>query len=480
MRGAAWATVQRGGIHLVNFAVLMILSRLLRPADIGLVALAMTFISAGQVVIDLGLSQALIQRREMSSVDADTVFWITLASGIGLSIGVVAFSQPASILFNEPLLSPILRWSSLSLLFVSLSATQKALLQRDLAFGRLAGRTLAAEVIGGSLGIVMAVTGFGLWSLVARNLVRDLVGVFVFWRESRWRPRLQVSVASLAEMRSFGAAVMGSRGLEFLSQSADQVLVGFFAGPTVLGYYVVGLRVVRVIRQLMVESLSAVAFPFFSRLQDEPVRLRRAFLTGLRLSTLGAFPAFLGAGLVAPEVIGLLLGPTWAPSIPVMQIMAVAALVQAAGFFPAVALLAVGKPIWRLGLNLVNSVGNVIAILIAIPQGLAGVAAGQALRAYLLFPLLLHAARVALGLGWRDYLRAWFPSLAGSAAMIVGVSATRLLLSGPSPSWGHLVLTVALGASVYILAVHAVARGALREALELFRSLWARQSGESA
>lgn len=460
------------GTHLVSFLVLLILSRLLTPAEIGLVALATVFISAGQVVLDLGLSQALIQRRDNSALDVDTAFWITLASGVLLASGFSATSDVAAAVFGEAALGPVLRWSSISLLLLSMNATQKALLQRELAFGRLAARTLAAELVGGAVGIGMAMGGYGVWSLVARNLIRDLTGVIVLWKVSPWRPRPRASGSSVREMRSFGTAVIGARALEFLHHSADQVLIGYFAGPAMLGYYVVGLRVLRVVRQLLVESIAAVAFPFFSRLQDDPKRLRRSYLAGTRFTTLAAFPAFLGLALVAPELIAVLLGEAWVASVPVMQVMALLGLVQAAGFFPGAVLLAMGRPVWRLGLNLVNSIGNVVAILLAVPSGLTAVAVAQVVRAYLLFPLSLHAARVTLGLRWRDYLMASIPAASGSVAMVAAVAGIRGILAGQGQEWVRLGAAIAVGAAVYILTIRMVSPQSLREAIALVRSVF--------
>jgi PST family polysaccharide transporter len=451
--------------------VLLVLTRWLKPAEIGLVALATTLISAGLVAIDLGLSQALVQRKRLGPLDRDTVFWVTLASGAILSVVMAAAADWAAGAFGQADLSPVLRLSALSLLFLCLVAPHKALLQRDLEFGVLGSRILVSEVIGGAIGVILAASGFGIWSLVARNLTRDSTAALLLWGSVPWRPRLRVSWPLLRELRSFGAAVMGSRALEFLGQSADQLLIGFFAGPETLGYYVVALRALKVVRQFLVESVAAVAFPFFSRLQDDATRLRQTFLTGTRWVTLAAFPAYAGLAVVAPEAMQLLFGEAWKPSVAVLQILAGLGCVQAAGFFPGAVLLALGHPTWRFGLHLVNSVANVAAIVIAVPAGLSAVAAAQVARAAGLFPLSIQAVRRPLGLGWIGFLRALYPASAATASMLTGIMLTHSILVTIPSDGLRLAATISLGAGLYAAALRVFAPSSFTDFARLAGSL---------
>jgi O-antigen/teichoic acid export membrane protein len=385
-QGIAWSGIQRVSSQVISFLVILVLSRLLEPDAFGLVAMANVIIAFVQTFLDQGFSRAIVQRDKLEDEHLDTAFWTSAFIGMMMTIVGIGFSSLMAKFFREPELAPVLRWFVLSFLFLGLSNTQEALLQRALAFRRLAMRTLIAELVGGVFAITLAYLGYNVWSLVVQALIRLFMGMILLWRLSDWRPGFSFTASRFRELFCFGVNVVGDRLANFFKGRTDEILIGYFLGASALGFYTIGYRILRVMTRLFTESIDAVAFPTFSRLQVDRDRMREVFHQVTKITSIIAFPSFLGVALLAPELVVVFFGEKWTPSIPVMQIMAFIGILHSTTYFNATVLLSIGKPFLLFGVNLINALVNVIAILIAVRWGIVAVAIAYVLRAYLLAP----------------------------------------------------------------------------------------------
>lgn len=472
IKGVIWTAIQNGGSQLISFAVFLLLARLLEPKVFGLVALASVFFAFMQVFIDQGLSDAIIQRKELDREHLDSAFWTNITIGVLLVGSSVAVAGLIAALFKQPLLTPIIRWLSLSFLFSSLSSVQNAILSRQLAFKTLAIRTLSATFAGGVVGVVMALLGFGVWSLVGQQLSNGLVGVLVLWWSTDWRPGLKVSLRHFRELFAFGINVVGINGLNFLNRRSDDFLIGYFLGPVALGYYTVAYRILLVITQLIVGTIQKTAMPIFSRLQQEPERLRQAFYNAIQITSLAAFPVFLGLSALAPELVIVAFGERWTPSIPVMQILGLIGPLYAGFYYNGPVIMALGKPSWNLGLNLIQAVGNIIGFYIAVQsgRGIVGVAVAYVIWNYLMSPINLWVVNKLIHFKLTTYLGQYAAPLAGSLAMVVTILGAKHFLGGMVDLHTLLAICIALGAVVYVATILLIAPKLSRRAIDLFRS----------
>ncbi|OUC08590.1 sugar isomerase, partial [Litorilinea aerophila] len=459
VRGIIWSIAQKWGREGISFLTFLALSRLLAPEAFGLVALAVVFTAVFEIFLDQGLAAAIVQRNELEPEHLDTAFWITVFVGLVLTGLGIASSNAIAAFLGQPQVAPILRWLSLNFLLSALSSVQIALLQRDLAFKSLAIRSLVATGVGGVVGISMALAGFGVWSLIAQTLANGLAGVVVLWQASDWRPGLRVSSRHYRELFSFGAYVVGNNLLKVLMRRSDDFLIGYFLGPTLLGYYTVGYRLLLVLIRVVTGIINSVAFPTFSRLQAEPVRLQRAFYRTTQYTSLLAFPVFIGLAVLAPEVVPALFGRQWMPSIPVMQILAFIGILQSILAFNMSVLRASGKPSWELGIMLLNTVFSILGFLVAVRWGIVAVAASFVLVGYILAPVSYWTVNRVLPLAFQTYLSQFVPPLAASAAMVAAILGVKALLM---PLGWHpllsLALYVAIGGLAYLTCLILVAR----------------------
>jgi O-antigen/teichoic acid export membrane protein len=467
-KGVVWSVIQKWGRAAITVVTFIILSRLLDPEAFGLVALASAFTVFIELFLDQGFGAAIVQRAELEPEHLDTAFWINILTGILLTVGLIAASGLVAATFEEPRLAPVLRWLSISFILSSLTSTQVSILQRKLAFKNLAGRSLIATVVGGVVGISMAFSGFGVWSLVGQDLASGLAGVIVLWQASDWRPGFKVSKRHYKDLFSFGVSIVGNHALTVLIRRSDDLLIGYFLGPTLLGFYTIGYQLLLVIIRLVTEVTNSVAFPTFSRIQHQPERMKRAFYKVTRYTSLFAFPVFIGLATLAPELVPTIFGEKWAPSIPVMQVLSMIGILQSVLFFNGSVIKASGKPLWQLGIMLLNAVCSVIAFLLAVRWGIVAVAASFVIVGYLLAPVSYIAVRKLIQIDFRTYLWQFIPSLFASLVMVVSIEGLKYILKGQSLNL-YLELSIYLlaGMLAYGLVIGLMARQLYQETLEL-------------
>ena len=449
-RGLTWTVVHTWGGQALSLVIFVILARLLTPADFGLVALASVFVALAQLIVDQGLGDALVQRREITESHIDTAFWVAVATGSSLTVLAYLLAWPISALVREPDLAPVLQVLSVVYFLSALTSIPIALLTRQLAFRVLAMRAVVSIAIGGAVGIAMAILGYGAWALVGQQVAAAVVSVALLWAVTDWRPRMHASAKHFRELFSFGIRVTASDILGFVSRNADNFLIGVVLGTVPLGIYAVAYRILDVSQRLLVNVTRKVTFPAFSRLQDQPDRLRRAYLRATRASAVLILPGYVGLALVAPELIVTLFGATWAESGPVSAVLFLGGPVLGIQAFAGSLLYAVGRPDVVFRFRVISTVANVVGFVAAVSFGILAVAAAFTIRGYVLLPLLLVWTRRYAGIGIGEYLRQVRGTALATAGMVVVLIAVKVLLGDWASPAALLIVEVAAGAAVFV------------------------------
>lgn len=450
IHGAKWSMLQETASQLIDFFIIVILARLLGPTDFGVVAMALVIVTAMRPLVSLGLGAAITQRASIDGKHLDTAFWATLLFGVLLATFLILTAKWWAFAFSEPRLAAILPWLSLSLIFVALTTVQEAILRRDLNFKVYAVRIVGGKIIGGVLGVTLALTDFGLWSLVARNLVTAFVSVLLLWGISSWRPKAQFDIKRFKELFGFGLPVTLNSLLAFVKLNSDSLLISYFLGATALGYYNIAYRLMVIVFQLVTKTISQVGMPTFSRLQDDRARLSSTFISLTQLISAIAFPAFLGVAVLAPELVPGLFGEQWLPSIPVLRLLMLIGvahcLVQ-----PIIALLVgVGRPKVRLKLQAIDSIANLIGFSIAVHWGIVGVAASYVVVGYALFPLWYLAANNAVLIEASIYIKAIVGPMLLSMIMVVAILFGKTLFEDQLGNFEFIIVSITVGAIFYL------------------------------
>jgi O-antigen/teichoic acid export membrane protein len=471
IRGIFWSAIQGWGSQIASLIVFSVLTRLLEPKDFGLVALASVYMAFLQIFLDGGFTQALIQRQELEKEHLNTAFWTNLGIGILLSaIGVISASSVAAI-FSEPKLAPVLQGFSIVFTIASFRGVQQALLERQFAYKAIAVRFLMGTFIGGAIAIICALRGFGVWSLVIQQLVAELVGVVVLWKASEWRPQWQFSRQHFRHLFGFGINILALNFLGFINNHSDDLLIGYFLGSIALGYYAIAYRILTIMTQLLVNSTSQVALPAFSRLQAEPDRFRHAYYQLTQMTSAIAFPIFFGIFAVAPEIVEVVFGKQWSPSIPVLQVLAFVGLFRSVTYFKGSVFMALGKPSWKLWLNLLSAGLNLIGFFLAVRWGIVAVACAYLARACIVFPVSQQAIGRLIDIPFLGYLRQFVTPFLSSLVMAGGILGVKQVLEGFLSPLILLVLYTIVGAFIYGLNIYYFDRIFWRKLKEFFGSV---------
>ena len=467
VRGLLWSAAESWGAQAVSVLVFIVLSRYLAPAAFGLLGMAAVFVALVQTLVGQGMSDALVQRERLDNAHRDTAFWTALVTGAVLTAAGWAVAGSVAAFYREPTLAPVVAWLSVIVLVRSLATTQSALLRRALEFRPLALRSLGGALAGGIVGVVMAVAGYGVWALVGQQLATAVVATALLWFASDWRPGLGVSWQCVGDLFPFGARVVGSNLVNFLNRHTDDLFIGLYLGATALGFYAVGYRLLLAATAILTGFSSAVAFPVFSRLQGEPERLRNGLYQATGLTAMLAFPTFVGAAVLAPDLITVLFGARWLEAAPVMRVLAFIGILHAVFYLTSNAFYAVGEAATVLWLNVLNAVTNVAAFWIAARWGIVVVAAAYVLRGYLLAPLRLTLLRRAVGIEVGRYLRELRAPALATTLMAGSILGALALL--PTAAVARLLVGVPLGVLVYLAALRMLDPAGLRQVVALGR-----------
>jgi PST family polysaccharide transporter len=237
-----------------------------------------------------------------------------------------------------------------------------------------------------------------------------------------------------------------------------------------LGYYSVGYRLLLVLMRVVTGITNAVAFPTFSRLQENPERMRRAFYKVTQYTSLLSIPVFIGLAILAPELVPALFGEQWLPSVPVMQVLSLIGILQSVLAFNGSVIKASGKPSWHFGILFLTSLCSVVGFLIAVRWGIVAVAASFVIVGYLLAPLSYIAVHKLIEIEFRTYLRQFIaPFIAALLMVLVVVGFRALLESQGLHTFLEVAILVAAGSLTYLLVIALIARRLAWQMLELIR-----------
>ncbi|GFE67660.1 lipopolysaccharide biosynthesis protein [Chroococcus sp. FPU101] len=465
-----WSAAQGFGNQILSLIIFSVLARLLTPQDFGLVAIANVFLAILQIFLEQGFAQALIQKDELTQKHLDTAFWTTVGMGVLITFLGITTAPLFAEFFRQPQLTPVIQWLSLLCLILSLSQVQQALLERKFAFKAIATRFLFGTIIGGFVGVVMALKGYGVWSLVTQQIIQATVATIFLWKVSDWRPKWYFSKQCFQDLFNFGIHILGFKIVSFFNDKANDFLIGYFLGAVALGYYSLASRIFSIITQIVVKTSQDIALPTFSRLQHEPEKMRQAFYQATQFTSLVAFPTFLGIALLAPELIFVSFGQQWLAAIPLIQILSLMGILRSVTYFTSSVFVAMGKPSWWFRLGLLKMVLNLSGFLIAYPFGIIAVTWAYVIRLYIAFPVGQWAISKLLNISWSQYLRQFIPAFVGSIIMITVIFAFKSLLLVWSLSPLLILILCSLVAFIsYAVAIYLIAPKMIKQIIALFR-----------
>ena len=324
INGVIWSAIERFSVQGVSFLLSIVIARLVTPGEYGLIAMLAIFMAIAQTFIDSGFGNALIQKKDRDEVDYSTVFYFNIAVSSILYV-VLYFCAPLiSRFYNEPELTAVTRWIGLNLIFISFSTVQRTRLNIDLNFKLQAKISLAAVIVSGLVGIVLAYHGFGVWALVFQSLSNNLLVTILLWISAKWHPLLTFSVSSFKRLFSFGSKLLASGLLHTIYLNLYSLVIGKFYNAADVGFYNRAYTISQYPSTNIVMIMTRAMYPVQCAHQDDDQWLVNNFLSYLRMACFIVFPLMTLLAVIAKPLVLIVLTEKWLPAAELISILSIA------------------------------------------------------------------------------------------------------------------------------------------------------------
>lgn len=442
-----WSAVERFSVQLIQFVIGILLARILEPSDFGLIAMISIFIAIAQCFIDSGFSNALMQKQECTEQDFSTVFYVNVLIAIFFYLLFFLMSAAISRFYNEPLLEQLIKVLGINLIVSSLFLVHRTRLLISLSFKVLAIVSICSTFIGGTVGIWMALSGYGVWALVTQYMLSQVISLLAYWLYVRWFPKLYFSFQIFRTLFGFGSKLLIAGLLHTIYSNMYSLVIGRKYSAEDLGFYTRGQSMAYVLPSNLTAVMTQSLYPILCSLQYESNQLRSTFLAYVKMACFVTFPiVMLLAGLAEP-LIQLVLTEKWTPSVIYLQILCFGYMWDPLMRINANSISVTGKSIYVLRSEIWKKVLSVLLLIVSLHFGLVIICIGMAL--YSLIDLFISSiyTRKVFGISLGDEFKAALPFLSASVVMFLLV---LLMVHLFTSQWGSIVMGGTVGIVFYI------------------------------
>lgn len=349
-------------LHIIGFARLVIVARLLAPSDFGLMGIALLLKGVIETFSQTGFEQALIHKREDIRSYLDSAWTVQLLRGLILSAVIFGLAPLAGNFFDSPQAVSIIRVVGLTVFLHALTNIGVVCFKKELEFNKQFIYQLSVSLVDTLITVVFAFLLRNVWALVLGWLAGELTGIAVSYILHPHRPKLDFRLEKARELFHFGKWVLGANIVTFFAIQGDDFYLGRVLGVAALGFYQMAFRLGNLPSSEITGLIGKVAFPAYSKLQAVPEKLREAYLRVVTISTLLAIPIAGGIVVLAPLFVRIFMGEKWQPVILPLRILAVAGLFRSLASTGGALFNAIGKPRIDFSLNVVRLTVIVITI----------------------------------------------------------------------------------------------------------------------
>ena len=311
VKGTFWSAADAFLGHGVLLLVGIVLARLLSPEDYGLIGIVTIFTTLMYGIMDSGFSSALIRKQNITNEDYNTLFFFNLAVSMALYALLFVGAPWIAEFFERPLLLQLMRVMGLILILQSLCIVHETILKRSIDFKTRTKASFTSAIISGSIGIGMALAGFGVWSLAGQQISRQLVYSICLWIFNRWWPKMKVSMESLRYMWWFGWKLLASGLLNNLWAELKKVVVSKYYSPAMLGQYSKAGEFAKIFSANFTSIIQRVTYPVLAQVQGDKTRMTGAYRKVIKTTMFVSVVCMFFLGAVSEPLIYCLIGPKW-------------------------------------------------------------------------------------------------------------------------------------------------------------------------
>ena len=374
---AIWNFTGNTGYQIIRFGIGIVLARILTPRDYGLVGMLAIFISLSDALIDSGFSQALIQKQHISNKDYSSVFFLNIIIAVILYSLLFVFAPYISDFFAEPQLSVLTKILGISLIIRSFIIVQQTIYIKNIDFRFLTKIQIISVLCSGMIAIPMAISGYGVWSLVFLTLTHDLSRMILLWFSNQWRPSWHFSYNSLKQFFGFGSKIMVVGILDNLFIHSYKLIIGKVYNAAEVGFYSRADGYKSIISKNILNVINSVSFPSFSLIQNQPDKMLIYYKKAAELSAFLTAPLLFWMLFTAEPFIRFLITDKWIDATPLLQILCIGGLYYPLYGLQVNILKALGKSGLYLKLQVFNKLLIILGIIIGLRWDVIGLAFSQ-------------------------------------------------------------------------------------------------------
>ncbi len=377
---AIWVTGGQIFFKIFSLASLIILNRLLTPEEFGVVAIANVALAIIRLIGNLGITAGIIQRAENLDNYLNSAFWINFALGLSLTVLTLIFSPLISYIYEIEELKLILIYLAFGFILKSFETVPVSILSKELDFKSITIIDISSEIISTIIVVILAFLGFGVWSLIIPMVAISPVKSIFLWMKCKWRPNFKIDFKLCKEVYDFGKHSFISEFVGYLLSNIDYLIIGKFLGQGAVGIYQFAYNWANWPTTNVVWLLGRVAFPTFSKLQNDLDEMRRVYNKMTKFVSVFSVIFYVIILIDTESFVRIIGGEQWLEAIIPLKIISIYGLIRSLGSHGGKVFLAIGKPEILSKYGLITFPIIVLGLFIGVQFGIVGVSIATAIN----------------------------------------------------------------------------------------------------
>ncbi|OYU81522.1 MAG: flippase [Flavobacterium sp. BFFFF1] len=412
-----WTFMNIFGVQVINFGASIILARILLPAEFGLIGMISIFINIGNSLVDSGMTSSLIRTQNPDQKDYSTVFFMNMLMSVIVYCIAYTTAPFLSDFYGQPILTDLIRVYCLVFIISSFTIIQSTKLNKQMEFKKQLILNIPSLILGSAIGIYMAYSGFGVWSIVWMNLAYKFFGTVQLWFFSKWLPTFEFDMDRLKVHWLFGYKLTLSGLMNTLVSNVYNIIIGRFFSAAQLGFFIRAKSIQELPVVNISNALNKVTYPLFAGIMDDDEKLKSVYSRLIQQVFFWITPLMLIFIVIAEPFFRFLLTEKWVPAVPYFQILCLAGIVMPLNTYNLNILLVKGKSNHYLKLISIKNALTVLGTLLVIPLGINGLIWSLVIVAMLNFFINAHFCGRLINMNVWEQIRKIGPILLLSVTM---------------------------------------------------------------
>lgn len=446
-----WKLLERFSVQGLGLCITLVLARILSPSDYGVVAIITVFVNLANVIIDGGLNTALVQKKDTDNLDYSTIFFSSIFLSIVLYALLCMASPWIAGIYGNSELVDMIRILGVILVFEAVNSVQRAYVSKNMLFRRLFYSSFFALLASGSLGIYLALNGYGVWALINQQMTCVLVTTIIMWFTIKWRPIFAFSFERFKKLFDYGWKIFGLNFISTFYLNIRSLIIGKFYSPTDLAFFERGHTLSGIVVQNINTSLQTILFPVLSSSQNDKARIKSLVRRSTGMTCLLIFPALIGLISIAKPLVLLVLTEKWLPAVSYIQIYSIAYMLFPIQVANMEAIKAMGYSGMSLKLEIIKKVIETTILIVSVFMGVVAIAWGVVLFNLICLFINLYPSKKFLDYGVFEQVKDIIPTF--MCAIMMGLSIYWIQYL-PIHLLLVLILQMIMGALVFGLFCH--------------------------